>query len=209
MDMVGDERIFQQLNVQAHLMKPARANLLKGAIIDVVRTARIHGSLPPASQAAMAVEQSPGGLEPQSAWPVPDALRKGPKVLIAEDNQVNQIVFRQILTSSDIDFRIVGNGEDVLKILRSETVDLVLMDVSMPLMNGYQAAVLIREDEKQRGKGEHVPIIGITAHALDSDRDACLEAGMDDYLSKPISPEILLRKIEQWNMRASSSALIR
>jgi CheY-like chemotaxis protein len=70
------------------------------------------------------------------------------------------------------------------------------MDVSMPVMNGHQATQAIRARERQR-RG-HVPIIGVTAHALKGDREACLQAGMDDYISKPISPDMLERKIGEW-----------
>jgi len=200
MDMVGDDRLFESLRVQAHLMKPARANVLRGAIIDVVRTARVQGvnsarswplaspaPLPPmATQVAAAVPNTPSSFTDEG----------GLKVLIAEDNPVNQIVFRQILTGSGIAYRIVDNGEEAVAAWQSEPPDLILMDVSMPVMNGHQATGAIRKGEQ--GTGRHIPIIGVTAHALDSDREACLAAGMDDYLSKPISPELLLRKIEQW-----------
>ena len=73
---------------------------------------------------------------------------------------------------------------------------MILMDVSMPEMNGLQATAAIREAEAARGS--HVPIVGVTAHALKGDRERCLEAGMDDYLPKPISPRALLDKIERW-----------
>ena len=208
MDMVGDDQIFQSLKVQAHLMKPARANLLKGAIIDVVRAAQIHGGLPLRAPATPPV--LPASSQPSAGLGVGEAgyqpVRERLKVLIAEDNQVNQIVFRQILSSSDIDYRIVSNGEDVLNALHDTGADLILMDVSMPVMNGHQTTVIIRAQESRRGLGEHVPIVGITAHALDSDREACLASGMDDYLSKPISPELLMRKIEQWSAGFSRSA---
>jgi len=84
---------------------------------------------------------------------------------------------------------------------RTMKPDLVLMDVSMPEMNGLEAAQTIRSIEEERGGGCHVPIIGVTAHALNGDRERCLEAGMDDYLSKPISPRTLLEKIERWSGR--------
>jgi CheY-like chemotaxis protein len=73
---------------------------------------------------------------------------------------------------------------------------LILMDVSMPEMNGYEATRAIRAGEA--GKGAHIPIIGVTAHALKGDREKCIEAGMDDYLSKPISPDRLGAKIGNW-----------
>lgn len=199
MDMVGDDRLFESLKVQAHLMKPARANVLRGAIIDVVRTARVHGVNGTRQRPLMAPD--PGSRKPAlQAEPVPVANFSGDhglRVLIAEDNAVNQIVFRQILTGSGIAYRIVGNGEEAVEAWCSEPPDLILMDISMPIMNGHQATQTIRSAEQ--GTGRRIPIIGVTAHALESDREACLAAGMDDYLSKPISPELLLRKIEQWS----------
>ncbi|MBU3962469.1 MAG: PAS-domain containing protein [Alphaproteobacteria bacterium] len=213
MDMVGDERIFQQLNVQAHLMKPARANLLRSAIVDVVRAARLSrpiGMAEPAARPASAAAidrrslTAPAGGSPSPRPPSaarrnsPMPARSGCDVLVAEDNEVNQIVFRQILQSTDLSHRIVGNGREAIVAWRAHNPRLILMDVSMPILNGHQAARTIREAEKAEGEGRHVPIIGVTTHALDSDREACLAAGMDDYLSKPISPEQLEAKIERW-----------
>ncbi len=203
MDMVGDDRLFESLKIQAHLMKPARANVLRGAIIDVVRTARVHGVNGPRwRQVATPAPLAPRTPVPVEPRPAPVAAREDGalRVLIAEDNPVNQIVFRQILTGSGIAYRIVGNGEEAVEAWRSEPPDLILMDVSMPVMNGHQATGVIRSEEGL-GPGDRIPIIGVTAHALDSDREACLAAGMDDYLSKPISPELLMRKIEQWSGR--------
>ncbi len=202
MDMVGDDRLFESLKIQAHLMKPARANVLRGALIDVVRTARVQGAnatrLRPPAPTPQVAQPSP----PVAPMPAAPAIRNdiALRVLIAEDNPVNQIVFRQILTGSGIAYRIVGNGEEAVQAWRSEPPDLILMDVSMPVMNGHQATGVIRAEEAARGL-HRIPIIGVTAHALDSDREACLAAGMDDYLSKPISPELLMRKIAQWSGR--------
>jgi len=205
MDMVGDDRLFESLKVQAHLMKPARANVLRGAIIDVVRTARVHGlnssRLRPSAPPVLATRSSV--LPAESASVESASVATGLRVLIAEDNAVNQIVFRQILTGSGIAYRIVGNGEEAVEAWSSEPPDLILMDVSMPVMNGHQATQAIRSAEQ--GAGRRIPIVGVTAHALDSDREACLAAGMDDYLSKPISPELLLRKIEEWSGRPVSA----
>jgi len=201
MDMVGDERLFESLKIKAHLMKPARANVLRGAIIDVVRTARVHGvnaSRPRQSPVSAAPASTPPPVL-QEPWPPVSSGFAGDRelrVLIAEDNAVNQIVFRQILTGSGVAYRIVGNGEEAFAAWQSEPPDLILMDVSMPVMNGHQATQAIRAAEQ--GTGHRIPIVGVTAHALESDREACLAAGMDDYLSKPISPELLMRKIEQW-----------
>ncbi|MHB0951844.1 MAG: PAS domain-containing protein [Allorhizobium sp.] len=210
MDMVGDARIFQQLNVQAHLMKPARANLLRGTIVDVIRTARLRrNGVVALSKPAFAVSRA--SSEPtspersQDQRPVPatsetmrDIQGQRCDVLVAEDNEVNQIVFTQILQATGLKFMIAGDGRAAVDAWQRHAPGLIIMDVSMPVMNGHQAARTIRELERAAGDGRHVPIIGVTAHALESDRDLCLAAGMDDYLSKPIGPEQLQLKIEKW-----------
>lgn len=129
------------------------------------------------------------------AVPVRDRIR----VLVAEDNDVNQIVFEQILEGIGVDFRIVANGQEAVAAWAAAAPDLILMDVSMPVMNGLQAAQAIRDAEAGEGDAtRHVPIIAVTAHAMGGDRERCLAAGMDDYLSKPVSPEKLEAIIQKW-----------
>ncbi|MCY0150288.1 response regulator [Hoeflea sp. G2-23] len=126
------------------------------------------------------------------------------RVLVAEDNEVNQIVFEQILEGIGADFRIVCNGQEAVTAWRAGSPDLILMDVSMPVMNGLQATQAIRSAEKESSsERSHVPIIAVTAHAMSGDRERCFAAGMDDYLSKPVSPEKLESIISKW---ASSSS---
>jgi len=120
----------------------------------------------------------------------------GAPILIAEDNDVNQLVFGQILNGLGLSYRIAGNGRTAVEMYRALRPKLVLMDVSMPEMNGYEATRAIRAMEATTGS--HTPIIGVTAHALKGDREKCMEAGMDDYLSKPISPDKLGAKIGAW-----------
>lgn len=117
-------------------------------------------------------------------------------ILVAEDNEVNQMVVEQILETTGHTFAIVDNGRKAVEMYRQLRPKLVLMDVSMPDMNGLEATMAIREAEQETG--EHVPIIGLTAHALKGDREMCLEAGMNDYMSKPISPDKLTAKVEEW-----------
>ena len=105
---------------------------------------------------------------------------------------MNQLVFGQILTGLGLSYRIAGNGRTAVEMHRALKPRLILMDVSMPEMNGYEATRAIREAEA--ASGAHTPIIGVTAHALKGDREKCLEAGMDDYLPKPISPDRLERQ---------------
>ena len=114
---------------------------------------------------------------------------------------MNQLVFTQILGETELTFEIVGNGRKAVAAFEEMNPRMILMDVSMPEMNGLEATAAIRELEA--ASGTRVPIIGVTAHALKGDRERCLEAGMDDYLAKPISPKALLEKVERWARRRS------
>jgi CheY-like chemotaxis protein len=114
-------------------------------------------------------------------------------VLVCEDNEVNQIVFAQILQSGGYRFEIANDGVEGVAAYKNYSPSLVLMDVSMPNMNGLEATAEIRRQDAVLGK--HTPIIGVTAHAIKGDMESCLEAGMDDYLSKPVSPDKLQEKI--------------
>lgn len=202
MDTTGSEGSAEHLNIQAHLMKPVRGQLLRTALVDVIRNARrdrreleadVQVSKAPASEPKAAMSSSQPLNDPLSTL----------DILVAEDNEVNQIVFTQILQSLNVSFRIVENGAEAVAAWQQERPRLILMDVSMPIMNGHKATRRIRELEGSFGG--HVPIVAVTAHALDSDRDLCFAAGMDDYLSKPISPELLAGKIRDWLPTIKSS----
>ncbi|MBX3579015.1 MAG: response regulator [Rhizobiaceae bacterium] len=204
-DQVDFGRLVLDFGIAAHLTKPARSSALLGTVIAVIQKARSNlgkaaAFVRPAHDAAITV------LRPQ---PVPhqpavtdvrevQALQSSVPldILIAEDNEVNQLVFGQILSSLGLSYRIAGNGRTAVEMHRALKPKLILMDVSMPEMNGYEAARAIREAEK--ATGAHIPIIGVTAHALKGDREKCIDAGMDDYLPKPISPDRLGAKIGTW-----------
>ena len=126
-------------------------------------------------------------------------------VLVAEDNDVNQIVFEQVLELARLDYKIVSSGRLAVSTFKIRNPKVVLMDVSMPDMNGKEATQAIRKLEK--GKGIHTPIIAVTAHALKGDREEFIAAGMDDYISKPVSPDALIEKIEYWLHHARSNQL--
>ncbi len=196
MDMASDDSMFAQLQIHAHLMKPARANLLRSTVIEVVRSVRGKRRM----ETVIARDPGPAVPETASAAPAvstpPVQARASLDVLVAEDNEVNQIVFTQILQTTDWLFQIVKNGAEAVEAWQAHDPAVIIMDVSMPVMNGHQATQRIRELEEKTGT--RTPIIGVTAHALESDRDLCFQVGMDDYLSKPISPEALEDKIRTW-----------
>ncbi|BAL26244.1 PAS domain S-box protein [Azoarcus sp. KH32C] len=142
---------------------------------------------------------------PAPAEPAPRIQPKlaGLRVLLVEDNEVNQQLARDLLTEvAGGHIVTAGNGEEALERVRREAFDVVLMDIQMPGMSGYDATRLIRRD---RPDGE-LPIIAMTAHALASDREKCLAAGMNDYISKPFDPVELFAKLATWGQRCETSA---
>ncbi len=123
-------------------------------------------------------------------------------VLIVEDNPVNRQVAIAIVQRMGHDVDTARNGREALERLAAGTFDIVLMDCQMPEMDGYQATAEIRKLEDQRS---NVPIVAMTAHALVGEREKCLAAGMNDYLSKPIDVEVLASKIDRWTRRSDGS----
>lgn len=121
-------------------------------------------------------------------------VRSNLRILRAEDNVVNQKIAVRLLEKSGHAVVVAGDGREALAVLEKEPFDLVLMDVQMPEMSGLAASLAIREREKRTGA--HIPIVAMTAHAMKGDRERCLEAGMDGYVSKAIHPQKLLETID-------------
>jgi two-component system sensor histidine kinase/response regulator len=122
-------------------------------------------------------------------------------ILLAEDNVVNQKVAARLVEKLGHTVEIAGNGAQALAACEHETFDVILMDVQMPIMNGYDATRAIREYEQHTRR--HTPIVALTAHAMKDDRGICLQAGMDDYLAKPIHPRELASALERWGEPSS------
>ena len=125
---------------------------------------------------------------------VPDT--HGPRILIAEDNRVNQKVLSVQLKNLGYKSDIKSNGEEVLEAIRDQTYSMILMDCQMPILDGFEASMKIRENEE--GSDVHIPIIAITANVLEGDQERCLAAGMDDYIRKPIKQDDLAQIVGKW-----------
>jgi CheY-like chemotaxis protein/HPt (histidine-containing phosphotransfer) domain-containing protein len=138
-----------------------------------------------------------GGSTPAAAHPAPAVRPPSPgrplRILLAEDHVVNQRLVLALLKGQGHTVVLAGNGREALAALQEASFDLVLMDVQMPVMDGFEATAHIRA--KEQAAGRHVPIIALTAHAMKGDRERCLAAGMDGYLAKPIRARELLQAI--------------
>ena len=139
-------------------------------------------------------------IDAPSALPLvqPEKLR----ILLAEDNLVNQRLALRMLEKRGHTVLVANDGREAIAILQREQVDIVLMDVQMPDLDGFQATAAIRDHEKT--SGDHLPIVALTAHALKGDKERCLANGMDAYLSKPIRPEDLDRAIAEASLQRSA-----
>jgi signal transduction histidine kinase len=134
------------------------------------------------------------------------------RILVAEDNDINQVVTKTVLANAGYQCDIVENGKQALEALSNAAYDLVLMDCQMPEMDGFEATKRFRADEASKTQSKSVPIIALTANAMTGDRERCLDAGMTDYLSKPIDPLKLIELIERYltealDERESTSAV--
>ncbi len=187
----GSTAEFRRMPLTAQLVKPAPSSVLFNAIIKVMSDARMakpHEVANPTSDLPAALTMAPR------------ASAKGVRVLVAEDNEINQVVIAEILEVLGHSYRIAANGREALAILADYDPHVTLMDVSMPEMNGLEATVAIRKLDIQNGT--HTVIVGLTANALKGDRTTCLCAGMDDYLAKPVHIDQLGACIDKWTTTA-------
>jgi CheY-like chemotaxis protein len=138
------------------------------------------------------------GEGPPASLPATDLSpwRKG-HILLAEDNMVNQKVTLRILERLGFRADAVADGAEAVRALATSPYDLVLMDVQMPVMDGFEATQIVRSG-KENILNPDIPIIAMTAHAMQGDRERCLAAGMDDYVAKPVLPQALAEKLAKW-----------
>ncbi|MQY43884.1 response regulator [Epibacterium sp. SM1969] len=130
--------------------------------------------------------------------PATFGFSKRVRVLMAEDNRTNQLVVSRMLKDAMVDLSLAVNGAEALEMFKQQRPDIILMDMMMPVMDGLQATKEIRELEVREGVTHQVPIVALTANALQSHKDKCLAVGMNDFLSKPISKKSLLAACEKW-----------
>ncbi|GAB3910893.1 hypothetical protein GCM10028803_51150 [Larkinella knui] len=193
---VSDRERFGQLGIQDFLSKPFSQSDLFDSIQNLFAVKRAE---------AFAPVQDPNPVIAPEKAPLSTL-----KILLAEDNLVNQEVALSILGKSGHLVTVANNGQEAVALFQQHHFDLILMDVQMPQMNGYVATEKIRQLEGRTGK--HIPVIGLTANAMKGDREKCLAAGMDDYVSKPMRLKDLthaLSKLQQTTVSQSSVKKIR
>ncbi len=187
MGRTGDSRICRDIGVQGYLSKPIKRNDLKmtiGSVLGLVEKSA-------ADTKDLVTRHSVADEQRQTVW-----------ILLVEDYPTNQKIAEKNITQTGFNMVLAQNGKEAVDIFKTRKFDLVLMDIQMPVMDGYEASRRIRDLEKQ-GTGfdsglMRIPIVAMTAHAVSGIRDKCLEAGMDDYISKPLRRTDLIAMINKW-----------
>jgi two-component system, sensor histidine kinase and response regulator len=183
------EGLTEGIGLSGFLTKPFSQSSLLDSIMDALNFEEKAAALTPTDNYMLEA----------SAW----AALNGVRVLLAEDNEINQQVATGILEMIEIVVEIANNGEEAVEKLKTGIYDVILMDVQMPVMDGYTATREIRASGKEY---QNIPIIAMTAHAMMGDQDKSLAAGMNDHVTKPIDPEILFSSLLKWVKPGESKA---
>jgi len=181
---VGDAERCRKLGLAGYLVKPVSQNTLIESIRQALASRRTPDDPGPPVNASKPVLDLIG-----------EPTRRKLRVLVAEDNAVNQLVARRILEKAGHEVVVAENGKTAVDAVGREGFDVVLMDIQMPVMGGLEATAHLRSLE--RSGGTHLPIVGLTAHAMKGDMERCLEAGMDAYISKPIKAQDMIATIDR------------
>jgi len=184
----GDAARCQELGVSAYLLKPIRQSELREAIARVLGAREQKGAIPLITRYSLH-----DASEPSSSL----------RILLAEDNLVNQRLATRLLEKRGHSVAVAANGLEALQALERESFDLVFMDLQMPEMDGFEATAAIRK--KEQSTGVHLPVVALTAHAMKGDREKCLARGMDGYLAKPIRPLELDELLQSYLARRMKS----
>jgi CheY-like chemotaxis protein len=182
----GDAARLEAVGFSAYLTKPIKQSVLRDTLESVLGCKQ---------QAAVT------GRQPIITRHLISESRRGKvRILLAEDNAINQKVALRILENLGYRADAVANGQEAIRSLEMLPYDLVLMDCQMPEMDGYEATRRIR-DPNSKVLAHDIPIVAMTAHAMRGDREKCLEAGMNDYLTKPVLPQTLSEMLEKWRSK--------
>jgi CheY-like chemotaxis protein len=192
----GDGQIARDSGIAAYLQKPVRQSQLYSCLTKVVGEASANSISTNERPSQLITKHSLGRKNLETS-------AKQAHVLVAEDNIVNQKVASRQLKNLGYTADMVSNGRQAVEAVEKYPYDIVLMDCQMPEMDGYEATAEIRRRE---GDSKHTPIIAMTAHALEGEREKCLHAGMDDYISKPVKVEELEKMLAHWLTVSSESA---
>ena len=187
----GDAERFLEAGFAGYLVKPVRQSHLMDALASVWGAGTQERPTVLVTRHTLAEAKS-RGAKPVAPTTRAELFRM--RVLVAEDNVVNQRVAVRMLEKQGCRVDVAANGVEALEMLKALPYDLIFMDCQMPEMDGFEATAEIRRREKL--SGHHVPIIAITANAMQGDRERCLEAGMDGYIAKPIEPEELRKALQ-------------
>jgi len=177
----GDAARCGELGIAGYLLKPVRQSELREAIARVLSAKEQAGVIPMITRYSLQNGES---------------KTRSLNILLAEDNAVNQKLATKLLEKRGHKVTLASNGKEALEALRKHSFDLVVMDVQMPVMDGLEATMLLREAEEFTGK--HQPVVAMTALVMKGDRERCIAAGMDGYLSKPIRPQELDEVLERY-----------
>lgn len=182
----GDVVLLQDIGFSAYLTKPVKQHQLYDCLSTVL-------GMP------LTIVKKPA--KPiVTRFSMSEEKKRGIRILLVEDNAINQKIALKMLMKYSYHADTAQNGVEAIRMMENSFYELVLMDVIMPDMDGYETTARIR-DPSSNVKNHDVTIIAMTAHAMTGDREKCLKAGMDDYLSKPINPQSLLETIERWLMK--------
>jgi len=186
----GEAVRIAEMGFAAYLSGPIRQSELEEALARVWTAHVNNDQVGLVTRHTVAEAREPGELKQEANGHFLHA-----NVLVAEDNLINQDVAVEILRSLGCTVDIAGNGEEAVAMQATGTYDMIFMDCQMPIKDGYDAT---REIRKREPEGVHVPIVAMTAHALKGDKERCLESGMDDYIAKPVSPDLIMQVMLRW-----------
>ncbi len=196
MGMIGDSKICKDLGIKGYLTKPIKRNDLKTAIVSILNNQEINEP----------EEYQP----PLTIHKISEIKRKKTQVLLVEDYPTNQMIAAKHLTNQGYQVTLAENGQQAFDFFKKRQFNLILMDIQMPLVDGYEATRLIRDQENMSrqvleksspgnpSSFKRTPIIAMTAHAIEGYRKKCMAADMDDYITKPLKRNDLIAMVEKW-----------